>query len=465
MAKPKKTLGLDNQGIQKTLYLGNHLGYGIAAISIQCIAMATGMLTYFYTDKVGIAAATVGTILLVSKITDAVSDLGMGYIMDRTKTRWGKARPWLLWMAIPAFIIIPAIFMLPAGAGSGVKTVYALVSNILINTVVYTAIAIPFGSLVSFMTKSTEERTTLSLSRGVIAYIAAMGIYSAFIPATNALGGDQKAWIIVGIIVGLVAMGSLLCAFFSVKELDFSGAEREEEEKISFSTSVKLLFQNKYWVMVLLVNFSVAIYGGLASGSSIYYTKWILKNENLVALMGTITMLPTLVGFVITKPLAKRIGVTKLIRIGFLIAVAASLVRAFFPYNFVIVLTFGTIASLGSGPYQILDRVLVTNTVEYGLWKSGKRMVGMVNSASSFGMKIGGGIGAAMVGWILARAGYDGAAATQSSTAINGILLICFWLPVVIHVLCYLSLRLYDLDDKYPQIVKELEERAKRGSR
>lgn len=155
----------------------------------------------------------------------------------------------------------------------------------------------------------------------------------------------------------------------------------------------------------------------------------------------------------------KKFGLTRTARIGMILGIVSSLIRCFMPYNFIAAIVLGGIATLATIPMMAVGGVLVNNTVEYGEWKTGKRLVGMVNSANSFGVKIGTGLAAAMIGWILAMGSYDGALVTQPDSAITSILVLTVYLPLVIFVLTYLCLRKYDLDEKYPQIVKELEER------
>ena len=217
MSGKRKELGLDSYGVQKTMRGRHFLGDGMGMLALNTISGLVGMVTYFYTDKVGLAAGMVGTILLVAKIIDAFTDLGMGYIVDRTNTRYGKARPWILWMALPVLVTVIALFAVPAGASGGVKIAWALVTNILLTAVVYTAIAIPYGCLLSLGTKSVEERSRMGIYRSVFGYIAGMIIAILLIPLSNLLGGDQRAWMILGTVFGVVSALALLGTFFSTK--------------------------------------------------------------------------------------------------------------------------------------------------------------------------------------------------------------------------------------------------------
>ena len=147
MGKTKKALGLDSMGVQKSMRLSDYLGDGLGQLPLNIMSTLVGQLTYFYTEKVGLAAGMVATMLLIAKIFDAFSDLAMGKIMDAGKSPKGKCRPWFLRMAVPAFVIIVLMFTVPKNAGGGLQAAYVLITNILITAVVYTALAIPYGAL------------------------------------------------------------------------------------------------------------------------------------------------------------------------------------------------------------------------------------------------------------------------------------------------------------------------------
>lgn len=455
----KKPLGLDTQGIQKTMRWPNYLGDGAAQLGMNALTGMVGIIVYFYTDKVGIAAAAAGTVMFAARALDAFTDLAMGWIMDRTRSRWGRARPWLLWMAAPTFIAIVAMFTVPAGSGDGTKFGYALLTNTFATAIVFTAIAIPFGSMLFYTTRSTEERSKMGITRAIFGYLIGMVIVIGYIPITNALGGDQRAWIIFAVGIASLATLGLVLAFLANPERNADSPE-VAAQKVPFLQGLNLLFRNKYWVIMLGVMTLSHLTYGLNAGSGIYYVKWVLGDENLMALLGAVGLVPVIIGFAIIAPMVKRWGPTRTVRIALLIGIAGTLVRLVFPYDLWALLTFGSLVTFATIPMMAIGSVLVTNTITYGEWKQGKRLVGMANAASGFGAKIGTGLGAASIGWILALGAYDGAAAAQPGSAISSILALSIWVPGLVLLAMYILLRFYDLDEKYPQIVKELDERA-----
>jgi sugar (glycoside-pentoside-hexuronide) transporter len=459
--KKKKELGLDSQGIQKTMRLQHYLGDGAGQVALNSINGLIGMLTYFYTDKVGIAAATVGTIMLVTRILDAITDLIMGKVVDGTKSKYGKARPWMLWTAIPTLLAIILLFTVPAEASSTIKTIYALITVTFATAIIYTAIAIPYGSLMAMRTKSSDERGKMGITRSIFGYIIGMIIAIILIPITNMLGGDQTAWITVAVVLGVLSTISLYLTFLVSKEDNNQGVTKEKEDNVPFFESIKLLFKNKYWVMMLFAQLFINMMYVLSGSTGIYYTKYILGNENLVGVMGAVGLIPVILGFIAVGPMIKKFGLAKAARIALLLGIIASLIRCFMPYSFTAALVLGGIATFATIPMMAVGGVLVNNTVEYGEWQTGKRLVGMVNSANSFGVKVGSGLAAALIGWILAFGNYDGTLAAQPDSAITSILVLTVYLPLILFVLTYVFLWKYDLDHKYPQIVRELEERKK----
>jgi GPH family glycoside/pentoside/hexuronide:cation symporter len=285
-----------------------------------------------------------------------------------------------------------------------------------------------------------------------------MIIAIALIPITNALGGDQSAWIKVGAVFGVIVTGSLILTFFANKEQS-SVLEYSDEEKLPFMQSLGYLLSNKYWVIMLVVMVLVNIIYAVAGASGIYYAKWVLKDENLIALLGGIGLIPVFIGFPLTGYMSKKFGQSGAIRVSLIIGIIGTIIRGIFPTNLPIMLTASVFSTFGTIPLMAIGGVLVNNTVEYGVWKYNKRIVGMTNSASSFGGKISGGLGAAMLGWVLGAMGYVGTAVAQPQSAITGILIVSIWIPLALMIGILVAMLFYDLDDKFPMIMKELEVR------
>lgn len=463
----KKELGVDRMGVQKSMRKIDYFGDGLGQMPLNIMSGLVGQLTYFYTEKVGLAAGMIGTMLLIAKLFDAVTDLIMGKIMDAGHSPKGKCRPWFLRMAIPTLVMIVMMFTVPKNAGFGFQMGYVLVTNILLSAVVYTAIAIPYGALMAVRTASSEERGKMGTFRAAFGYIAGMFIAILLVPVTNMLGGDQAAWIKLAVILAVISFVSLLVLYKVTKEnvtvqaTENSGekAEAEKEDDVSFAEGLKLLFKNKYWVLMLIANMLMSISYALAGSGGTYYAKYILGNDNLVALLGAVGLIPTFLGFILVGPLAGKFGMTKTTVGCAVLGAAACVVRAFTPYSIVSCILGGACTTFATIPMMCLFGAMVNNCVEYNEWKFGKRLVGMTNSASSFGGKISGGIGGSLIGWLLGAAGYNAMLEVQPKAVDTAIFAFSIYIPLALFIGLIILLKMYDLEKKYPEIMADLQER------
>ena len=459
MAKKNKDLGMDSMNIQKSMRLADYLGDGVGQLPLNIMSSLVGQLTYFYTEKVGLAAGMVATMLLLSKVVDAFSDLIMGKIMDSTNSPKGKCRPWFLRMALPTAVVIIMLFTVPRNAAGGVQMVYVLITNILVTAVVYTAIAIPYGSMMALRTESVAERGKMGIFRAAFGYIAGMVIAIALIPITNLLGGDQAAWIKVAVVFALIAALALLILYKSSKEVASAQANPEADEDVPFMDGIKMLFQNKYWVIMLFLQFFMNISYSLSSSGGTYYANYILGNDNLVALMGAVGLIPTFLGFILVGPMSSKLGMTKTCKVCCVMGIAACVVRVFTPYSLVTCLVGGCITTFANIPLMCLFGPMVNNCVAYNEWKYNKRILGMTNSANSFGCKIGSGIGGSLIGWLLALGGYSAALEVQPASVNISIFAFCIYIPLALFAVMLVLLLKNDLENRYPQIMADLKAR------
>ena len=366
----RKPLGTDKYGVQKVMRTGDYFADSLGQFALNSMSGLVGQLTYFYTDKVGIAAGAVATMLLICKIVDAFTDIIMGNIVDHTKPGKEKYRPWLLKMAIPAAIIIALLFTVPTSIGSAGQIAYLLVTNLLLSAVIYTAICIPYSAFVVVRTNSQEERGIMGIWRAAAGYVSGMIIAVAIIPITNALGGNQSAWIKFGIAFGLFTALALLICYARAKETATEGKAEvvepeNDEEPVPFMEAIKNLFKNKYWVMILVMNFCAQISYGIGGASGTYYCKWIYGDDNLVAVLGGIGMIPTLLGFILVGPMSKRLGVTKTLRVSFFIGMVGTALRILNPTHFVYNTTLSCFASFANIPMMCLLGVLSAMAIDY----------------------------------------------------------------------------------------------------
>ena len=457
----RKELGLDSMGIQKTMRFGDYLADGGGQFALNAISGLVGAITYFYTDKVGVAALTVANVLLAAKICDAFTDLIMGKIMDNGKSPKGKCRPWFLRMAIPVFIAIVALFTVPKGLTGIAQAAYLLVTNLFATAIVSTAVAIPYGAIMVMRTKSIEERSKMGIFRAALGYVIGMIIAIALVPITNLLGpngvADQAAYIKFAVVVGAISAVLMFVLYRKSKEL--AAPAEKKEDGIPFVEAIKKLFRNKYWVIVLIANLFVNVIYAVSGAAGTYYAKWILGNDNLIGLMGAVGLIPTFVGFAIVGPMTKKFGVRKTLLIGFAIGIVGALVRVFFPDNLIVTLTAGLLPSFATIPMMCLGGTMNSMAMDYNDYLYGNKIIGMSASATSFGAKIASGLGGSVIGWILAAAHYDASAAAATTAVRYGIYTFSIYLPLAMLVVLFLIVSRFDIESKYADMMREINER------
>lgn len=458
----KRTFEKEKPGVQKEMSIKDYLGDSLGQFAISVMTTLAGQLTYFYTDKAGLAAGAVATMFLVCKIADAFTGLIMGNMIDHTKPGKERYRPWILKAGIPAGITMILLFTIPPVGETG-KTIYVVIMNLLINAVFFTAISLPYGSLMVVRTNSQRERSTMGTWRAAFSYAAGMFIAVFVIPITNAMGGDTGAWIKFALILSIFVFPSLFIAYATSREYQVESvgeAKTASEEAVPFGKAVRMLFGNKYWVIVLLVNTLSGVIYGIIATSGVYYCKWIFGNDNLVGITGIIGIIPTIIGFIVVPPMNRKFGAAKTLQISFGIGVAANVLLMLFRNNFVAYCILGCVSTFSTIPLMCLGGVISAMAIDYNEYKYGVKMIATSNSAAGFGSKVGSGIGASLIGWLLALAHYDSTlpAATQATKlAIYGF---TFVMPLLMFGAMYLLISRFDLEKSLPEMKKKRERKC-----
>ena len=462
MAKARKEY--DAEGVKLTMRTNDYLADMSGQLALGIMANLVGQMQYFYTDKIGMAVGSVGVVMAISKILDAFTDVIFGNIIDHSRGGNKKYFRWMIMLAVPAAAIVALMFMVPKNASTGMQFAYALVTNLLLTAVIYTMIATPFSAVMVVRTRSNSERSSMGVFRAVGNYGAGMLIAIATIPVTNMLGGTQEAWIKYGIVLALVVLLLfLICwnnghkaAFTRMNETEAGMGAEPEEEPVPFAPAMKMLFQNKYWVIVLLFNLITAITSAVAASSGTYYCKWIFGNDNLVAIIGGMGFAATIVGFIVSKPIISKLGVTKTVLYGCLGAAICAAIRCFAPTNFAVYVGSSLLGSLVQIPLMCLYGVLTAMAVDYNEWKYDKKLVAMSGGAIGFGNKVGSGMGSLLLSLFLILGSYDGTLAAATPSMRMSIYGFSNYLPVVINMIMFFMFRSFDLEEKLPALREEV---------
>lgn len=423
------------------------------------------LLTLFYTDYVGINPATVGLMMLLSRLFDGVSDLIMGVLVDRTNSKWGKSRPWLLWMSVPFALSAVLLFTVPRTTAV-LQFLYLFVTYNFCTTVCYTAINLPYGSLSAMMTRVSSERDMLSVVRMGLSPIGKIIAATCTLPIVKLFGNDQAAWVKTMSIWAVLALILLLICFFRCEETVKIEA-KENAAKVPLKKGFIALFQNQYFWAVLVLWMVQSVSFGISGTILPYYCKYIFENDTWMYSTLFLTETLTLVaGIFACTPLIRKFGKRNIALAGSAIAIAGQLLFCLNPYNFSWMFMSCITRAIGLAPLNAVVFGMVGDVVEFGQWKTHIRQESLIFAGGSIGTKVGAGLASAVMTGLLSLAGYVSSSvgsAAQPDAALNMIVNIYKFGPALIAVVAFVTLALYKLDQVYPSIMEELMERESRG--
>ena len=392
----------------------NKVGYGSGDIAGNVVyAFLSSFVMIYLTNTVGLNPGIVGTLIAVSKLLDGVTDIFFGSLIDKTHSKMGKARPWMLYGYIGCAITLVAIFAIPTNLGQFAQYAWFLIAYTLLNAVFYTANNIAYSALTALVTKNSAEQVEMGSWRFMFAFATSLLIQSITLGAVTALGGGAAGWRTVAIIYAIIGLLVNTLSVFSVKELPegelvdtTNKKEIEQDEKYNLVQAAKLLAGNKYYMMICVTYILQQIYGAMISMGT-YYATYILGNQNLFGVFSWAINIPLIIALVFTPTLvAKWNGMYKLNVMSYTLATISRALVAVAGYmgsgNVTLMLLFTAIAALGQGPWQGDMNAAIAACSEYTWLTKHKRVDGTMYSCTSLGVKLGGGLGTAITGYTLA---------------------------------------------------------------
>lgn len=402
--------------------------------------------------------------MFVSKIFDAISDVAMGYVEERFAKPGAKARPWLKRMALPYAISAIILFTVPDFTSTVAQGIYVFITYNLFCTI-YTMIVIPYNSLQALITQDKDDRKTTGVLRSIFSTIASTIVNSFTMIFIGWAGNTKLSWtIVIGVYAVIALIVYSLCYVNTTERVNAEEDQHgQDDKKLGFVESLFNVMKNKYW-RILTVNgiFSSAVIS-LNMGSMFFYLAYVCGKPQSVAIVGMLLSMPMLVLIPLSAPIVAKCGMKNSLVAGVLIMTVGRIIVGVSGESSLMMIYVGTfIFALGCST-QWCSYPLLCYTVEYGQWKTGVRQEGMIMSANSFGSKCGTALGTALCGWVLAWAGYNGAAEIQTASALTGIKIVYVYLPVILNILSAVILSFYKLEKEYSTIVKELEERKAVG--
>lgn len=430
------------------------LAYGLGDAGCNFVWTVMGsFLTLYYTDSVGISAGIIGTIMLLARLLDGFTDIGMGFVIDRTNTKMGKARPWVILTAPLMAIGMVLVFNVPSSLSNSGKIAYISITYILVAVVIYTACNLAYCTLLSLITPNQKERTSLSTIRFVCTMIATLVISYETMNVVGKFG-----WGGMSIIFGIVCMLLLMITFFGTKETNIEDIS-EKKENVKIGQGFKLLFQNKYFIfaaLLFVINYAAI---GSSMGISIYYAKDVLGNMGIYGTMMLAGSLPVLLGLFLFPWFASKFGKWKCLVVGYIFQMIGYIMIFLMPTNITVILIALAIKGIGGIPHTAGMFAFIADVADYSEWKTGVRIDGLIYSAVSFGMKVGAGLGGAIVGWGLSLGNYNPSEVVQSESALQAIKTLYTSIPLALIAVGMIFLLMANLDKLYPTIIKDLEAR------
>ena len=413
--------------------LGEHLAYGFGGGSTGLVAgLFSTYLLIYYTMVVGVDALLATGVIAASKLMDGFSDLLMGYIIDHTKNKHGKAKPWILRCCVPMLIMTIVSFAMPHNMGKTAQILYIFFTYNISNTILYTASNVSFTSLNGLMTTNQASR---GLNGGLLMLfntLFSVVLSTTILILTRTFGnGDeyaQSGWTIMAAIYAIVfVIGSVVCFFFTEERVDCLEETKPKEDKkvydvnnnvVGFGRMLKGLITNKFWVIAVLVGVAIMMFLSMATSSVFYFAQFVLENVDMQSSLNAFMSLGMVPALLISIAFMPKFGKRNMMLIGMVINLVGCVMPAI-SYSAVILNTSSIIKGIGYGLAAAPMGSIVQDTITYGTWKNGFSNVGMGNASNSFAMKIGTSLGTVLTGFLMKSAGFVEKSLTQSQSTIN----------------------------------------------
>ncbi len=443
------------------IQFGEKVAYGFGDFASSMFwKLFSAYLLYFYTDVVGITAAAVGTMFLVTRIWDTAFDPLVGIISDRVHTRWGKFRPFILWFAVPFGIIGILTFSAPELSYQG-KITYAYITYTLM-MMIYSLINVPYASLMGVMSADTRERTTLSTYRFVFAFAGSILVLGTAEPLVTWFGrgtdnvvNEQQGWFYTIVCFAVLASLMFFVTFLKTRERIKPPQERNNKLKSDFAD----LMNNKQWFILLGAGVATLIFNSIRDGSAIFYFKYFVAYSDRVklplldvslqysSLYLVIGQAANIIGVLLAKPISDKIGKRNTFATAMLLAALFSMI--FYTLDrdqLLLMFVLQCMISICAGSIFPLLWAMYADIADYSEWKTGRRATGLIFSSSSMSQKLGWSLGGALTGWILSAYGFE-ANSIQSDYAESGLKMMMSIFPAIGAFFSFGIILFYQLSD------------------
>ena len=447
--------------ILSSINLKEKIGYGLGDLGFNLYwANISAFLLIFYTDTFGISAAAAGTMMLVTKIVDAITDPIMGTIADRTKSRYGHFRPYLLWAGLPMAAAGVLTYTTP-DLNEGGKLIWAY-GTFTIMMMAYTVLNIPYSALAGVISANSQERTTLISFRFIGAFTGTIIVnyYTLSLVTWLGRGNETLGWQLTMALYGIIAAAIFVIVFLTTRERIIPSANQNSK----VTGDIKDLLNNGPWIVLFSLALIIMIAITTRAGATVYYIKYYVNKPELtkyfltsygVALVSGASLTPLLTRFVDKK----RLLIILMTTTGIL-----SMCLFFVPKDAIwLIFTINILIGLALGPKSPLAFSMYADTADYTEWKTGRRATGLTFAAANFSQKLGGALASFIIGSVLAAMGYV-ANTAQSNASQTGIVVLISFIPAAFALLAAYVIRFYKLDNKQLAIIQfEIKQRKANG--
>jgi sugar (glycoside-pentoside-hexuronide) transporter len=429
------------------------------ALSLGLNVLLIMQLTYYCTDMLGMSAVLVGTLLLASKIFDGITDLIVGFIIDRTHTKLGKARPYEIFI-IFVWVFTIMLFSAPKMGTVGLS-IFVFVLYSLINAVCATCLNGNDAVYLARSVRSEKNRVSVMSFNGAIIMLLSIGV-SILLPQVIAgIGSTKEGWTVIAMAFGIPLLIIGMFRFIFIKEVVNLSPETKDEKKvvkqenIPLMTGLKCIFHNKYIFILAGMTFIVQLMVNIGSSVQTYYFKYIVGDIGLATLVSLSGVLTPFI-LMLFPALSRKFGTVKLIQTGAVIGVVGYIIRALGGTNLATLVIGSLLSGIAVIPITMMISIYLIDCMDYGEWKTGTRVEGLISSVNSFTSKLGSGIASGLVGLLMGIAGYNGSLAVQSASANTIIVALFNWIPLILTIVLLILALIYKLDKEMPKIKVDL---------
>ena len=444
------------QSISKSFLYRQRFGYGMGDFACNLIWQVISLyLLYFYTDVMKLDAASIATMFVVCRIIDGITDVLVGYAIDKTHSRWGKSRPWFLFGAIPFALSAFLAFTVPDISPEG-KLAYAYATYIFLSFM-YTVVNIPLASILPAMTDDMNERTVLATWRKFLAFLGATIVSATALSMVHYIGkGDE----VLGfrVVMGVFGVIGTLC-FFLTFALVRENNLQEDGKSVSLKEAVGSLAVNTPWKLFALNIMFMWTGFFIQSAALIYYYKYYVGSTYLTSLVATIMTMVPMVANLFVPFLAKRLGKRNLYSVSAACQLIGLVIIWLGDKSTSIIIAGAFISAAGYGVKESIYFSMQADPVDYGEWKTGVQAAGLLSSVNGFLGKVAQAVAGGIGGMLLAWGMYNAEAETQTAEALAAIKAMYLYIPMVLLVCSIITMSFYKLDEQFPQIQAEIAQR------